>query len=131
VQDYKNGVSRLNNSPPPFKLDIRSLSDAVTHTMERMRTIIRKAQKDIDFAKIYELHKTNKLLTSGFSTLGQTVNELQDCLVSSLNNLSSSVSRATSNLLTQMKLESLERREHEREEREMLDNIQRKRKPSP
>ena len=141
--DYKDNVSRFNGSPPPFELGLRILPDA-SHTVERMRTIVRQAQKNFHFATIYEQRRTNQLLVSGFSTLGQALSELEDRLESSLDNLASSVTEAISytasahmtDLLAELKetrqhmaRESEARREHERKEQEMLDNIQRGRKP--
>lgn len=62
--DYKSSASKLNGSPPPFELGLRTLPHA-THTAERMHIIVRKAQKDFHFATIYEQRKTNQLACFG------------------------------------------------------------------
>lgn len=143
---FTGGAGRLADAPPSFELGIRDFPDP-TLPVERMRSIVRQAQKDFQFATIYEQRKANQLLVSGFSTLGLALSELQDRLESSLDGLASSVSEAisgagaaqreaTSNLLAELKetrdhmeRESEARRESERLEREMLDNIQRRRLP--
>ena len=126
---------------PPFRLDVNTLPDA-TFTAERMRKIVRRAQKHPDFAKIYEMRKTNQLLVTGFSTLGQAINELGGRLDASLDSLSSAVSISIEETQSELRSkldetrevleqESKARREHEAQELKMLDNIQRRRKPLP
>lgn len=144
AREHKEVVVGLSpaEQPIPFRLGVQALPDA-THIAERMRTVVRRAQKDRDFATIYELRKTNQLLVTGFSTLGQAIADLKERLESSLDRLSTSVSdlnvnlsNATSEVVSKLEQsmqhaerESDARREHERAEREMLDNIQRRRKP--
>jgi hypothetical protein len=57
-----------------------------------LRSIVRVAQKNFQFATIYEQRKTNQLLIGGFSTLAQAINDLGSRLESSLDELTSSVS---------------------------------------
>ena len=149
---YTGEAPKLQTPPPPFQLGLETLPDA-SHTANRMRAVVRRAQKDFHFATIYEQRKTNQLLVAGFSTLGHAINELGDRLDSSLERLASSVSigisdlasditsaqeRMTSKLSAELELsreqaatDSEAQREHERKEEEMLDNIQRRRRPLP
>ena len=149
---YTEEAPKLETPPPPFQLGLQTLPDA-SHTANRMRAVVRRAQKDFHFATIYEQRKTNQLLVAGFSSLGQAINELGDRLDSSLDRLSSAVSvgiseitasheRMTSALTAehersreqsreQAERDSEAHRDHEKKEREMLDNIQRRRKPWP
>jgi hypothetical protein len=114
-----------------------------------MRGIVRRAQKDFQFASIYEQRKTNQLLVGGFASLAQAINQLGDRLQSSLESLATSISISVSDLVSAQEAaasalaselqlsreQALEdsdaRREHERQERGMLDNLQRRRRPFP
>lgn len=145
---YKTEAPNLDTPLPPFRLGVHTLPDA-THTANRMRGIVRQAQKDFHFATIYEQRKTNQLLVGGFTSLAQAINQLGDRLQSSLESLATSISisvsdlisaqeAATSALASELQLsreqateDSQARREHEQQEREMLDNIQRRRRPFP
>lgn len=149
---HSDEASRLQTAAPPFRLGIDTLPDA-THTANRMRAIVRQAQKDFHFATIYEQRKTNQLLVAGFSSLGQAIVELSDRLDSSLDRLASTVNIAISDLSSditsaqqhmtdklsselettreQAEAESAATRKHEQSESEMLDNIQRRRRPRP
>jgi hypothetical protein len=151
-QFYRQEAPRLENAPPAFQIGLDTLPDA-SSTAERLRCVVRRAQKDFHFASIYEQRKTNQIFVAGFSTLGQALNELGHRLDRSLNDLASAIDVSISNLASdiessqrsmtselvremeatreQAAAESQDRREHERQEREMLDNIQRRRKPFP
>lgn len=88
---YSGEAAKLEIPPPPFRIGVDTLPDA-SRTADRMRTVVRRAQKDFHFASIYEQRKTNQLLIAGFSTLGQAIGEFADRLDSSLEQLSSAVS---------------------------------------
>ncbi|MBI5408884.1 MAG: hypothetical protein HZA14_05920 [Nitrospirae bacterium] len=138
---YKTERKMLDSTPPPFPLDY-TLPE-VARTVDRMRCIVRLAQKDFHYATIYEQRKTNQLLVKGFTNLGQALSEMSRRLEASITALSGSISDlAVSNqenaqalllssesLREQLQSDAAERRSHEEQEREMLDNIQRRRKP--
>lgn len=140
--NYKSEKLKINSAPPPFQLDIDALPDA-THTANRMRSIVRIAQKNFHFATIYEQRKTNKLLVTGFTSLGEALSEMSYRIESSMSALSSSISEISVNnqeyskslitgiesLREEVQSDAAARRDHERKERDMLDNIQRGRKP--
>jgi Ca2+/Na+ antiporter len=139
--DYKKRQNELDSTPPEYRLNINRLPDA-TRAAERMQSIVRHAQKNFQFATIYEQRKTNQLLVAGFQNLGQALSEMTFRIESSMEALSQSFSVSMSNLASnnqssakaiqdQLASESSARRDHERRELEMLDNIQRRRKPFP
>lgn len=130
-------------------------SVAVTQTIAlRLRSIVRSAQKDFEFSTIYEQRKTNSILVAGFQSLsdgingiggqivdaitvlGGTVNELSSGLDSRLasidahtRDVASSAMQSVGNLhsaVVQIGSELQQRHDHALE---MLDNIQRRRKP--
>ncbi|MCR4288631.1 MAG: hypothetical protein NUW09_11540 [Deltaproteobacteria bacterium] len=139
---YKKEMGNLVATPPPFQIDIKKLPDA-TRTADRMQDIVRLAQRNFQFATIYEQRKTNKLLVKGFTSLGQALSEMSSRIETSIDDLSGSISdfaeRSNENareLITnvgsmreQMQSDAQERRAHENQTREMLDNIQRRKKP--
>jgi hypothetical protein len=148
TNQYNQKRKELDSTPPLFKFNTNDLPNA-TAAAERLRSIVRRAQKDFHFATIYEQRKTNQILVSGFQNLGQALSEMTYRIESSLDALSASFSDSMSNLAAsnresaqeivegvesvrnQLKSDSEKRRDHERKEREMLDNIQRGRKPFP
>ncbi|MDA1049673.1 MAG: hypothetical protein O3C40_04225 [Planctomycetota bacterium] len=118
-----------------FDLPMGVLPDA-RPTARRLVAVVRMAQMDFYFAQIYEMRKTNKLLVAGFSTLASAIYEIGDVISSSLDELSTSLHRSLDDLLEAT--DAAGRRQVEREaaesrkrQEEMLDNIQRKRKPLP
>ncbi len=147
----------MHGPAPAFDLGFKVLPDA-THVSARLKAIVRQAQKNPHFATIYELRKTNEILVEGFTNLGQALTEVGDRLENSMDTLRSSLTegfaeaasasrRATAELVAELEQtreqsakdsreareisskDSEARRKHEREEREMLDNIQRRKKP--
>jgi hypothetical protein len=149
-QSYQKDAPGLETPPPQFQIGLKTLPDA-SHTASRMRAIVRRAQKDADFTKIYLMCRHNELLVAGFSTLGQVLSEISDRLDSSFDRLASSINVSISGLASEIttsqkemtttiagKIDrSTERsasdaeadRKLTRTEIEMLDNIQRRRKP--
>ncbi len=133
---YKNEKDSLDSAPPPFKVKIAKLSDVIS-TVDRMQKIVRIAQKDFHFSTIYEQRKTNKLLVKGFSSLGQALTEMSSRIESSMYSLSESISELredsqenarklmenVESLDKRMESDSIEKREHERKERKILDQI--------
>lgn len=128
--EYKTGTPHLDTPVPPFELGIRTLPDP-SHTASRMRAIVRRAQKDFHFATIYEQRKTNRILVAGFSSLGQAINDLGDSLAASMDSLGEVVATEFQITRDQADRESEARRDHERQEIEILDNIQRRKKLPP
>ena len=55
-----------------------------TATAERMQAIVRKAQRNFQFATIYEQRKTNQILVAGFTTLAQALNQMTGQITASI-----------------------------------------------
>ena len=92
----------MESTPPSLDLGMEVLPDP-TKTVERMHTIVRLAQRDFQFATIYEQRKTNQLLDKnnrllevGFSNLEQGLRDIHrrigDASVYLAGSLSSSIS---------------------------------------
>jgi hypothetical protein len=144
--EYKAESPNLDSPPPPFEVGVHVLPDA-SRTADRMRGIVRRAQKNFEFATIYEQRKTNQLLVAGFSSLAHAINDLGNLIDSSLQSLAACISisiaevasaqrETASQLAAELQLsreqslkDSDARREHERQQLKMLDNIQHRKKP--
>jgi len=133
--EYNKERGKLDSTPPSFSIDINKIPDA-KRIANRMQNIVRCAQRDFQFATIYEQRKTNKLLVTGFTSLGQALSEMSSRIENSLNALSSSISDFT--ITNQGSLNRLidgveslreESISHNERELEILDNIQRRKKP--
>lgn len=148
------GLTKLYESPPPhFPLSPDGVSklSAATGTSERMKAIVRNAQRNFQFATIYEQRKTNQILVAGFTSLGQALEQMTWRITTSIDELATSVDSMSSTLDASVRavdarlgeMHAATARHHEavlqhdkdRSAREisaveMLDNIQRRRKPS-
>ena len=119
-------------------------------TANRMKSIVRKAQSNFQFATIYEQRKTNQILVAGFTNLAQALEYMTQRISGSIGDLANSVDAMALTLrdstrsihsqignLAQTNIqhqeqwmrESSDRAQREKEALRMLDNIQRGRKP--
>lgn len=151
---YGDLIKNYEDTPPVFPLAPQSIAklEVGKATAERMQVIVRKAQRDFQFATIYEQRKTNQILVAGFTNLAQALNEMTWRITDSIDALTSSVDGMTSTLDESMRSihsrmgdiaeetrqhhkeiskEGSERRAREEKAIEMLDNIQRGRRPFP
>jgi hypothetical protein len=119
-------------------------------TANRMKSIVRKAQSNFQFATIYEQRKTNQILVAGFTNLAQALEYMTERISGSIGDLANSVDAMALTLrdstrsihsqignLVQTNIhhqeqwmrESSDRAQREKDALRMLDNIQRGRKP--
>lgn len=104
---HKAALTELGESEPDFGLALELLPDA-THTLERMRAIVRRAQKEPNFATIYEMRQHNKLLVEGFSSLGNALENLASTIEGSMRSLELTVSENISELASDQRRASEE-----------------------
>ena len=151
---YTELIKKYEDTPPEFSLARQSVTKlgVGTATAKRMQAIVRKAQRDFQFATIYEQRKTNQILVAGFTNLAQALNDMTWRITTSIDDLASSVDGMTSTFnesmhaihsrmgdimktTTQHHEELLKdastRAAREKRALEMLDNIQRGRRPFP
>jgi hypothetical protein len=139
-----------------FPVDVEAIRrlEVADNTQQRMRSIVRLAQKDFQFATIFEQRRTTSVLIAGFETLGQAIAGLGDRLVSSLDSLSDQVrnleyglqerhaemlsslgdvvegiQRASADAAEQRDTIAARHAKAAEDQLAMLDNIQRRRKP--
>lgn len=145
---YKSESAKLDapQSAAPFPVNFDALPNAAA-TINKLNHIVRQAQKDPHFAMIFEQRKTNQLLVKGFSSLGQGLTEISDRIHTSMRALAEVFAESFDALATtqleqsqdiikglkaleqHMQTDAEASRKHEEREREMLDNIQRHKKP--
>lgn len=90
-------IQSLGTLAPTFSVGVDVLPDA-RGTRDRLRQLYRRAQRNPDFASIYEqrriaskLDRTNAILVAGFNTLGQAIEILGDRTVAAVEKLGDSV----------------------------------------
>ena len=90
---YAQLVPRYEDVPPQFPLAPQSVErlGAGAATARRMRAIVRNAQRNFQFAMIYEQRKTNQILISGFTTLAQVMEGMASAVTASIRDLVGSV----------------------------------------
>jgi type II secretory pathway pseudopilin PulG len=90
---YANSVTQYEINLPAFPISRESVHRllAANSTGQRLKSIVRQAQRDFNFATIYEQRKTNKILIAGFSNLGEALRDLGERLHESISNLEGSV----------------------------------------
>ncbi len=93
-------AERYEGKPPPFPIILDSVTGmaAANTTTDRMRDIVRKAQRDFQFATIFEQRKTNQLLVAGFTNLAQALDGMGRRIESSIMDLEDQISQMSSTL---------------------------------
>ncbi|MBP6874709.1 MAG: hypothetical protein KBD56_01410 [Candidatus Eisenbacteria bacterium] len=124
---------KLEGKDGPFPVRIGSVPDA-RGVAERLRMLVRRAQREPTFAAIYEMRKTNQLLVAGFSSLGEALSNLGEVIAGSQAELAASLTAtldahaAVLNDELRTTRRTLEhdaelRRRHDRREEETLNEI--------
>lgn len=99
ASNYEVRSSRLSVSVPVFDVPEAGMPDA-RPLASRLSSLGRAAQKDFQFATIYEQRKTNQLLYSGFGTLAVGLEQMQYAITDALDELSVSLGTRLDDLLT-------------------------------
>jgi len=133
-------IKKLNR-PPNIDLSNIVWPDAVP-TIKRMNQIVRQAQKNKDFTTIFLQIRTNQILDAGFANLGSAISDMGSRIQGSISTLTQSVDFGMTAIREQQasiaekateQRNNIAAAQHERDntQTEMLDNIQRRRKPLP
>ena len=143
LDEFRSVSKCLEYDIPELNINFESIASPSV-TIDKISCMVRIAQKNFQFATIYEQRKTNLLLTEGFTSLAQALNDMSYKITSSIYDLSQTVydlAEQNNNnsreliagvdaMRIQLKADSDARRDYERLELKMLDNIQRHKKPS-
>ncbi|MEA2838575.1 MAG: hypothetical protein QOD89_3125 [Bradyrhizobium sp.] len=97
---YKSLAASYLGKPPPFPVDPMSAQrlGTVNDTAGRLQRIVRNAQRNFQFATIYEQRKTNSILMAGFSSLGEAIYGVGERLQESIGVLNDQISDLSSSM---------------------------------
>jgi hypothetical protein len=121
VLTYHSMLEGRQHTFGPFPIDINDVPRTDVQ-IARLMQIVRMGQTNFYFANIWEHRQTRAVLIAGFHTLGQAIGGLAGVI----NHSVGSLQEGLENGLKQITSEQRRLRE---EHGEMLDNIQRRRKP--
>jgi len=157
ARSYQQLLPKLGR-PEPFPVDVEAARGLLVadNTAKRLKAIVRSAQRNFQFATIYEQRKTHQVLLSGFNSFGAAISGLGDQVSESLRMVAERVSQIDGSIRTmhadladslrigrelEVEIASLQAQQagHQAEEQAqaakkslaMLDNIQRGRMPGP
>jgi hypothetical protein len=125
AQKYRVTIRNRQGKFPVFNLASDTLPNPAPVLAELQR-IVRMGQTNFQFATIWEQRKTREVLIAGFRTLGEAIDNLGSTIERSMSDLSANVANLVEEQIRTR--EAIERQT--REHGEMLDNIQRHRKPT-
>jgi hypothetical protein len=145
AERHTDVAKKYEGTPPPFPIMLDSVTGmaAANTTTDRMKAIVRKAQRNFQFATIFEQRKTNQLLVAGFTNLAQALDGMGRRIESSIDDLGDRISEMSSTLdgslqklgstlddtHATLQKDAADRAERQKQALTMLDNIQRRRKP--
>jgi hypothetical protein len=109
---------RTENYPFPVSREVKPALLTSLDVSKRMNELVRSAQKDFQFATIYEQRKTNQLLVAGFQTLANAIDGMGMRIESSIGFLAS-----------ELQYQGEEQAAKDAQIISKLDNIQRRRVP--
>ncbi len=97
---YTALIGKYEDTPPQFPLTRQSVTklDVGTETAKRMNVIVWTAQRNFQFATIYEQRKTNQILVAGFANLAMALDKMTWKITKSIDDLAGSVDVMTSTL---------------------------------
>ena len=95
MSEYQHMVRQYKAVAPPFPIQPQSYGDLVLAetTAERLGPIVSSAQRDFQFAMIYEQRKTNQIVVAGFTNLGSALDDMTYRIVFSIDELRRSADR--------------------------------------
>ena len=91
--DYRGALEPFAVSS--VSVDQLEIADDVA---QKMGEVVREAQRDYEFASIFEQRKTNQLLVEGFRNLGDAISRMSSEIRSSIRQLDSSVNSLNNRL---------------------------------
>jgi hypothetical protein len=94
LMQYAQVAKQYAGTPPGFPLARQAVQKlgVSRSTADRMRVTVRTAQRNFQFATIYEQRKTNQILVAGFGSLAQALHETGNRIAASIGSLADSVS---------------------------------------
>lgn len=96
LKKYKDWAAKYEGDPQHFPIsliDTIQIDIRINSAKTRLSEIVRRAQKDFQFATIYEQNRTNKILIAGFNSLTEAVNGIGDRIAGSIGGLTEGVGK--------------------------------------
>ncbi|MGZ0018736.1 hypothetical protein [Nitrosomonas sp. wSCUT-2] len=102
VKRYQELTKLYEDKPPRFLINADSVKGMIAGntTTDRMKAIVRQAQRNFQFASIYEQRKTNQILIAGFTNLAQALDGMSQRISDSIDALGWQVSEMSTSLST-------------------------------
>jgi chromosome segregation ATPase len=99
-KQYRTLAGSYHGKIPPFPVDPTSAQRLGTanNTAVRLQKVVRGAQRNFQFATIYEQRKTNSILMAGFSNLGEAIYGVGERLQGSIETLGGQISELSSSM---------------------------------
>lgn len=108
---YHKRVKKLEHHATEYALRDSELGMSVSDMLEgelpdarlvavRLSKVVRQAQRDFEFAMIYEQRQTNQLLYAGFGTLASAIDSLQSLIGDALEDLATSLNTTLGDLVS-------------------------------
>lgn len=116
IREYQQVLGVLDEEPPPLVVGVLPSAAPIT---DRLRGIVRRAQKSFEFATIYEQRRTNQILIAGFTSLGEAIERVGDRLAENLEELGTRLDEL---------IQFQDTRRSDREEQERLGRIRDRRR---
>lgn len=100
MSSYKKYALRYDGTPPSFPLTDESIESvkSTTTVVDQFHAIVRLAQRDFQFASIYEQRKTNRILVSGFNTIAEAIHGIGDDITRTVRDFSTQTSALLGNI---------------------------------
>jgi len=98
--EYQQAIAEGAVDLPPFPLTTNNLANAQSIT-RRLTELVRSAQKNFQFAMIFEQRKTNRILVEGFGHLGSALYGISDLISASFSDLSITMNEILRNQVKQ------------------------------
>ena len=90
LHKYIENKTDYNGEIETFPIDLTSAKklSLANNTQQHMREIVREAQKNFQFATIYEQRRTTNILIAGFNNLGEAIEGMGNRISSAIHSLS-------------------------------------------
>lgn len=100
AESYRETAMDYRGALEPFAVSSVSVDqlEIADDVAQKMGEVVREAQRDYEFASIFEQRKTNQLLVEGFRNLGDAISRMSSEIRSSIRQLDSSVNSLNNRL---------------------------------
>ncbi|MBS1695763.1 MAG: hypothetical protein JST91_26500 [Actinobacteria bacterium] len=114
---YSAAVQVYAGAPPPFSVSRASVmaARASDNATQRLSVLVREAQRNYQFASIFEQRKTNHILVAGFKNLGDAIYNMASRISAGIAQLDRSITDASSTLNTHLRQISYDNERYHRD----------------